>query len=225
MPIIHVHIRLHQISHLHLQLQRQVATIYTPFVTTLARGDKTIVEECQRLSTAYYGGFTEVMCAGNIVTLSAPPSSPSVSVKVGQNQVLVGSLTRSTLYTSISNALETLCPSPTSGQFLVVPSGTQTINGIVWVDTTSEELQKDGELTIAMDAGNYRDPGIRSAMIKAAANSFMVSASGSNYWNQSWEEVDLRGPPVTREQPLCNVANFAGVDYVSCPLAIARYKH
>jgi hypothetical protein len=72
-----------------------------PFVTTLARGDKTIVEECQRLSTAYYGGFTEVMCAGNIVTLSAPPSSPSGSVKVGQNQVLVRSLTGSTLYTSI----------------------------------------------------------------------------------------------------------------------------
>jgi hypothetical protein len=63
-------------------------------------------------------------------------------------------------------------------------------NGIVWVDTTSEELQEDGELTISIDTGNYSDPGIRSAIIKAAANSFMVSASGSNYWNQSWEEVD-----------------------------------
>jgi hypothetical protein len=190
-----------------------------PYVTTLTGGDNTIVEECQELSTAYYGGYTEVMCAGNILTLSAPPSGPSVSVKVGQNQVLVGTLTGSSLYTSISNALETLCPSPTAGQPLVVPSGTQTITGIVYVDG-SEDLQRDGELTISIDSGNYSDPGIRSAMIKAAAKSFMQSATGSNCFNQTYEEVDPRAPVITLDSLVCNAANFAGVDYVSCPLPV-----
>jgi hypothetical protein len=72
---------------------------------------------------------------------------------------------------------------------LIVPSGKQTITGIVYVDG-SDELQMDGELTISIYSGNYSDPGIRSAMIKAATNSFMQSATGSNCFNQTYEEVE-----------------------------------
>ncbi len=185
-----------------------------PFVTTLTGGDQTIVEECPSSVTAHYGGFPEIMCAGNVVTLSAPPSKASVSVKVGQNQVLVGSLTGSALYTTISNALETLCPSPTLGQPLVVPSGTDKIKGIVWV-ISKKELEKDGELIISIDSGNYSDPKIRSAMIQAAAKSFVTSARGANCWDETWVQVEPREAPISRHQPLCNAANFAGVEYVS----------
>ena len=189
-------------------------TLY-PYVETLAGGGITIVDECNALTTEYWGGYPFTYCAGNIKTISAPPSSPSVSVKVGQNKVLVGTLTSSALYTSISNALETLCPTPTSGQALVVASGTATVHGITYVDDNG--LERNGELIVSIDSGNYSDPGIRSALIKSAASTFMGSANSTNCFNATYvEEQDaFREGPLPRDIVLCNAANFAGVDYVS----------
>ncbi|KAF8856533.1 hypothetical protein BDZ45DRAFT_675398 [Acephala macrosclerotiorum] len=182
-----------------------------PYVTTILDGaGNTIVEECQGSSTAHYGGFTEIMCAGNVVTLTAPPSKPSVSVTVGLNKILVGTLTSTELYTSISNALETLCPSVTSGSTVTVGAGTQTISNIFYVKETPVH---DGELLVSMDTGVYSDAGIRSAMIQAVAQSFMSSATGSNCFNTTWENREHGQTPYEETVEMCNAANFAGVHY------------
>lgn len=183
-----------------------------PFVTTMIDGPVTIVQECQSSYIAHYGGFTEIMCAGDVVTLSAPPSKPSVSVTIGMNKVLVGTLTGTELYTSISNALETLCPTPTSGSTVTVPAGTHTINGIVY-QTGESDPDHDGELLVSIDTGVYSDAKIRSAMIQSSAQAFSKSATGSNCWNQTWEHVAYHEASHPEHIPVCNAGNFAGVHY------------
>ena len=185
-----------------------------PFVKTLIDGNTTIVEECQSSTIQNYGGFRETMCAGNVITISAPPSQPTVNVTMGQNQVLVGTLTSDALYTSLSNALETLCPSPVSGSTVTVPSGTATIKGITWVESQATSPASNGELLVSIDSGVYSDAKLRTAMIQAAAKGFVASANGTNCFNTSWSipeyhEVNERGTLLT-----CNAAKFAGVHYV-----------
>jgi hypothetical protein len=190
-----------------------------PIVTTMTDPMGQVwVYECQSSTTDFYPGATKgfVDCAGDKKTLSGPTSKPSVSVTVGTNQVLLGSMTGGEFYTSISNALEKLAPALTSGTSMVSNSAlkaTQTISPLSWVDS-HKELQTDGELLVSLDAVSYRDPGIRSALIKAAASAFQTSATNTSCFNASWEIRDPHAAPLQENATFCNAANFAGVTYV-----------
>jgi hypothetical protein len=116
-------------------------------------------------------------------------------------------------YTSISNALEKLAPTPTGGA-MIAPAGKTSFGPISYVDKNNE-LKTDGELVVSIDLSNYTDANIRSVMIKAAASSFQNSATGSNCFQANWTDTDPKDHSAFHENGVfCNAANFAAINYV-----------
>jgi len=177
------------------------------------------VYECQSTAADFYPGAAQgfVDCAGDRKFFSGPPSKPSVNVTVGTDKIVLGTMTAAAFYTSLSNALEKLAPTLTNGNSMVSNAAlkaTQTISPLSWVNEKEREFHTDGELLVSLDAVSYSDPGIRSALIKAAASAFQNSATGSSCWMEHWEDKDYHAAPLQENATFCNAANFAGVNYV-----------
>jgi hypothetical protein len=160
------------------------------------------------------------------------PTSAVASVTAGSSPVHVGTLTGTVLYTSISSALEQLCPPVTQTKSpTVCATGSVTIGDIVYV--SEDNLQNDGELVVKVEASSYNLTSLRDAMIKSAAlTAQKASLSSSNCYNQTYEVMQakrdlpllsfgskLRGrdhPYLTEsQQVLCNSVSFAAVNYYS----------
>jgi hypothetical protein len=141
----------------------------------------------------------------------APAPTPSYSVQVGQFGVNVGQLTSSALWSSVSSALDSVCPTPVSGTTQCSGTSGQ-IQDVGFVNMAMPGLSK-GELVVSVDSSQYDSPGMRNDMITLAANTAMAGATGTtNCVNQMMASQGYRA---SRPVPvlLCNAPSFAGVQF------------
>ncbi|KAL9071734.1 MAG: hypothetical protein Q9161_003998 [Pseudevernia consocians] len=157
------------------------------------------------------------------------PQAAAATVQAGTSPVHVGTLTGSALYTSVSSALESLCP-PVTGTSVQSCSETDqvTIGGIEYVE--EDELQRDGEFIVKVATSSYNQTSLRDAMINSAALTAQYSAAGKNCYNMSYVQFDgkkrdlessfslverLGGgdEPITLDMHVCNAGAYAGVQY------------
>ncbi|KIW89865.1 uncharacterized protein Z519_09294 [Cladophialophora bantiana CBS 173.52] len=198
-------------------------------VTTLA---STYTQNCQACTQV---GFNAPSCT---TVASCTPTSAQVTVQAGSSAVHVGTLTGTALYTSVSSALESLCPTVTQTQsFTVCETGSITIPNIEYV--SADSLDTGGELVIKVASSSYNSTTLRNAMIKSAALTAQTgSEKPSSCSNQTYVTFVKRDKfndlplsrlfgggktlhvrdhpePVTEHTLLCHTASFAGVGYFS----------
>ncbi|KAI8630557.1 hypothetical protein F5Y19DRAFT_49580 [Xylariaceae sp. FL1651] len=154
-----------------------------------------------------------------------------VTLEAGSSYVHVGTLTSDALYTSVSNALESICPTPAGGTNITNCSTAKaTIGSISFIDS-SEILETYGELIVSVESSSYELAQIREAMIQTIATAAAMSATGNNCYTADYNVLSFRkrddgfwwlpsflrreAPHETREQiTLCNTIDFAGPQYV-----------
>ncbi|KAL9102174.1 MAG: hypothetical protein Q9163_002648 [Psora crenata] len=163
------------------------------------------------------------------------PQAPQATVQVGSSPVHVGTLTSTALYTSISSALEKLCPSVTqTTEMTHCETGSVKIPNIPFVD--AGVLNNGGELVVKVESSAYNVTSLRDAMIKSAAMTANNSTQGRNCFTASYsvEQWGKRSSlsiltdlprrwlglaardhphPVEEQATWCNAASFAGVNY------------
>jgi hypothetical protein len=154
------------------------------------------------------------------------PTQALAQVQAGSSPVHVGTLTGSALYTSISSALETLCPPVTQTTTSTQCESTgRVIRGISYI--VDEGLETDGELTVRAEASAYNETSLRDAMIHSAAlTAFQASIATKNCYNESYIVEELkrdvspsrfnllgrdRPYPVSEKIEYCNSVSFAAV--------------
>jgi hypothetical protein len=166
---------------------------------------------CQSGSKTQVAGFPITDCEGSSVTLKI---APTLSVQAGKQKQNVGELTGTALYTSVSSALDKLCPSPTSsGAATTCTAGTVEVDQITYLLPEVNTLGQ-GALQFEVKDSFYNTDGLRQAMIRSAALTAQHSANGTNCYTRSpefCEDAKCRGGqlPVT----LCNAVDFAGVQH------------
>lgn len=107
-----------------------------------------------------------------------------VTIEAGRSSVHVGTLTGTALYTSVSSALEKICPTPTDSRFTSCQTDTVAIGNIPYV--RDEYLAKDGDLLVTVESSKYNVTSIRNAMIMAAAAAAQQAAVGKNCYDQEY---------------------------------------
>ena len=152
-------------------------------------------------------------------------------MELGSSSVNVGILTSDALYTSISNALTSLCPTATDA----CTTDTVTINGISYLEPDIENellLKTDGVLEVKVDSSHYNVSSLRDAIIKSAAISAQYAATGNSqcqsldytdYMRKRWWYPAVRlirrqlfssdYTPTKQKVTFCNSVNFAGAHY------------
>ncbi|KIW88013.1 uncharacterized protein Z519_11123 [Cladophialophora bantiana CBS 173.52] len=207
----------------------------------------TIPATAKEAVTTFASTYTSNCQACTEVGLNAPscttiakctPTNAQVTVQAGSSAVHVGTLTGTALYTSISSALEKLCPTVTQTKsFTVCETSSVAIQDIEYV--SADSLDTGGELVIKVAASSYNTTSLRDAMIKSAAvTAQKVSEKPSSCSNQTYITQQKRGvglPPsrvfgrkaldnlFQRDRPeavvehslLCHTNSFAGVGYFS----------
>ena len=124
-------------------------------------------------------------CAVNRVDCTTIPNctphTAAATVEVGTSPVHMGTLTGSALYTSVSSALESLCP-PVTGTTAqsCVETDHVAIRGIVYL--SEDELQYDGEFIVKVASSSYNYTSFRDAMVESAATTAQYSNPGNNYY-------------------------------------------
>ncbi|KAI1765266.1 hypothetical protein GGR53DRAFT_490503 [Hypoxylon sp. FL1150] len=155
------------------------------------------------------------------------PSKGTVTLEAGSSSVHVGTLTGDALYTSVSNALDKICPTPSAsgGDFTSCSTDGAVIEGIDYI--SEDALLTSGELVVSVESSKYNETNIRDALIKTAAAAAQNAAVGTNCYQQgynsllrrSWWMPDLFRRDrlhVTRQQiTFCNTVGFAGPHYYS----------
>ena len=133
-------------------------------------------------------------------------SAAVATVQVGSSPVHVGTLTGTALYTSVSSALEKICPtvSQTIGM-TACQTDPVTINDIDYVDGRS---LAQGELVVRVDSSQYNATSLRDAMIKSAALTAQNSAQGKNCYDVPYTVENLRRRdlpyPTEMKMKMCN---------------------
>ncbi len=108
------------------------------------------------------------------------PQQVKATVQAGSSPVHVGTLTGTALYTSISSALESICPSVTqTTSATTCETGTVTIKHIDYVDPVDGTLAQ-GELDVQVRSSSYNVISLRDAMTQAAALTAQNSPNCSN---------------------------------------------
>jgi hypothetical protein len=198
-------------------------------VTTFA---STYTKNCQACTQI---GFNAPSCK---TVPQCTPTNAEVTIQAGSSPVHVGTLTGTALYTSVSSALEKLCPSVTQTKsFTACKTDSVTVSNVEYVSAGS--LDRNGELVIKVAASSYNSTTLRNAMIKSAALTAQKgSEKPSSCSNQTYTTILKRDelPPsrifgrrsslfagYARDRPepveqngvFCNTAAFAGVGYFS----------
>jgi hypothetical protein len=101
-------------------------------------------------------------------------TSLGVQIATNLSAQSIGTFTGDRLYTAISNALVTACPSPTSGSTVTACATPSPIKNIPYL--SGSELNTDGELTLTTSFVEYSDPDILAAMIASVATAMNVSS-------------------------------------------------
>ncbi|KIX06948.1 uncharacterized protein Z518_04924 [Rhinocladiella mackenziei CBS 650.93] len=144
----------------------------------------TYTKNCQGCTQV---GFNAPSCT---TVPQCTPTSAEVTVQAGSSPVHVGTLTGTALHTSVSSALEKLCPSVTQAM-----SSTACETGSVTIPNTDfvsdESLDSDGELVIKAAASSYNSTALRDAMIKSAQKG---SKQPSSCYNQSYTVMGRQDP-------------------------------
>lgn len=105
-------------------------------------------DTCQVCTPYAANGDTCTILAG------CTPQKRAATVELGSSVVNFGTLTSTALYTSVSNALTSLCPTGTQA----CSKETATIKGISYISTDIEKetlLETDGELEIWVQSSQY----------------------------------------------------------------------
>ena len=121
------------------------------------------------------------------------PQTAQATVEAGSSPVHVGTLTGTALYTSISSALESICPSVSqTTSATVCETDAVTINDIDYVDPVDGTLARTGELVVQVQSSSYNVTSLRDAMIKSAALTAQNSANGSNCYSAKINVISKR---------------------------------
>ncbi|KAI9693207.1 MAG: hypothetical protein M1822_005203 [Bathelium mastoideum] len=138
-----------------------------------------------------------------------------MTVEVGSSSVNVGSLTSLALYTSVSNALQTLCGGDDSTTACAMgASATQTIEHVAFINENNDP--EDGDLLVSVLDSNFSSNDIKNMMVASIATVVNASATGGNCWNVTNENenaIDYDPDPITYY--MCNAAGFVGFQYYS----------
>ena len=165
------------------------------------------------------------------------PQTPKAWVEVGKSAVHDGTLTSQALSSSISSALESICPEVTQTASMTNCSDeTVNIQGIWYKDLADDMLNKAGQLEVKVTAGQYNATSLRNAMIDSVALTAMQSATGRNCYTEHYESGGITGKRSyvdqarvwfglqERESPganrypesmtMCQATRFVGVQYL-----------
>ena len=142
-------------------------------------------------------------------------------MEMGSSKVNVGTtMTGEVLFTSISNALTSLCPTPTSaGAWTSCQTGTINVGQAAYLNDNSPD---EGELTIHVTDTQYNSTDYLDLFINMIAGAANATATGSNCNILDWikvidvgkRDIDGRmiGPPEPIEEKgnstFCNINSF-----------------
>ncbi|KAI4253230.1 MAG: hypothetical protein LQ352_003809 [Teloschistes flavicans] len=199
----------------------------TPTVKVPGRAPTTDTTRCQ-ICTPY--AINEDDCTS---IPNCTPQLPSAYVQAGSSPVHVGTLTSTALSSSISSALESLCPSVTQTTEMTRCSEEAIKIPKIPYKNPGDGLLDHGELEIRVQASQYNATSLRNAMIRSAAMTAMTSATGKNCYT---EHYNVEGPVKRHPIPLlprwlnldprdhvsqtqesmdmCRAVSFAGVQYL-----------
>ncbi|KAI1084832.1 hypothetical protein F5B20DRAFT_222812 [Whalleya microplaca] len=148
----------------------------------------------------------------------------AVTLEAGSSSVHVGTVTGTALYTGVSNALEKICPTPTSNSFAACKTDSASIGKVPYVEAGF--LAKDGEIVVSVESSKYNSSSIRQALIKTAAAAAQHAATGKNCYKAKyevesmkrwWDPRSLFGRDHPHPEPesatWCNSVGFAGPHY------------
>ncbi|KAF3770871.1 hypothetical protein M406DRAFT_67232 [Cryphonectria parasitica EP155] len=142
------------------------------------------VIECETFSTQDYAGYPASFSlgAGSSAVLYEPPVA---SMELGSSKVNVASMTGETLYTSVSNAVMSLCPTPTSeGAWTSCETGTVTVGK---ADFLEKGEPQEGDVTLHLTDTQYNSSDFLNLFVNMLARGANASASGSNCDLQTWD--------------------------------------
>ena len=171
-------------------------------------------------------------CAGGAICSSA--AGGTVLIEAGSSAVHVGTLTGPALFTSVSSALDKLCPHVTQTTSPTVSeTGGVNIGHVEYID--SGALQHSGQLVVKAESSSYHLNTMREALIVTAAHTAgKGSVANHSCYNQTYETVAKRDvpsswlmnvadrlagykrpepEPIAHEAFMCSTAAFAGVSY------------
>ncbi|KAK3680125.1 hypothetical protein LTR78_000502 [Recurvomyces mirabilis] len=100
----------------------------------------------------------------------------------------------SALFTSITSALSSACPAPTSGSTLTSCSSSAKVTGLTYVDTY--EIYRDGTLDIDIPLISVSDPTVLSALIAFVAAGVRANTQSPNNTASTWYDCDKSQFPV-----------------------------
>ncbi|TGO17700.1 hypothetical protein BTUL_0015g00360 [Botrytis tulipae] len=146
------------------------------------------VELCQSTLITHLAGYTLTECKGSTAVIYNPPTA---SVEMGSSKVNVGTaMTGEVLFTSVSNALTSLCPTPTSsGAWTSCQTGTIELGDATWLNDNSRE---DGKVTIKVTDAQYNTTDYLDMFIHMIASTANATATGNNCKLLEWEEISWR---------------------------------
>lgn len=183
------------------------------FTTTLANNE---VIECQTSTMQGWAGLDpKPVCAGSTAILQTPPPSPSATLQVGKQKVNVGTLTGGALYTSLSSALDKLCPTPTENSYTECATDSVKINKIEYIGD-EKALETNGYLEVFVQNSNYNNSDLRTAMINSIARTAVFTANGTNCYEADYEKELFYDHVHEMERyntTHCNAAQAANAEY------------
>ncbi|KAF5867938.1 uncharacterized protein Bfra_007133 [Botrytis fragariae] len=143
------------------------------------------VELCQSTLITHLAGYTLTECKGTAAVIYNPPTA---SMEMGSSKVNVGtSMTGEILFTSVSNALTSLCPTPTtSGAWTTCQTGTIELGDATWLNDNSRE---DGKVTIKVTDAQYNTTDYLDMFIRMIASTANATATGDNCELLEWDEI------------------------------------
>lgn len=161
--------------------------------------------------------FSLFLGAGSTALIYEPPLA---TMEMGSSKVNVGTtMTGEVLFTSISNALTSLCPTPTSsGAWTSCSTGTIKVGQAAYLENGKPE---EGDLTIEVTDAQYNSSDYLNLFINMISGAANATATGSNCKLLDWKYVmdakrDIGGRMIEPPEPLahagsdtfCNINNF-----------------
>ena len=113
----------------------------------------------------------------------------TASMEMGSSQVNAGTaMTGLALFTSISNALTSLCPTPTSpGAWTICETGVIEVGSATYLDPATEE-RSEGTVTVKVTDAQYNATNFHDLFINMIASAANASATGNNCNSSQWEQ-------------------------------------
>jgi hypothetical protein len=146
---------------------------------------------------------------------------PVASMELGSSKVNVGStMTGEALFTSVSNAVMSLCPTPTSdGAWTSCETGVVEVGEATWLNDKEPEK---GKLTVHLTDAQYNSTKYLDLFVQMLAGAANASATGTNCNLLDWTYVtevarrDIDGRMIVPPGPIvhsgndtfCNINSF-----------------